>query len=86
MFGKKKAVVVVVLLFLISLPIPPLHAQMRFGTTGLLSMPTADMQRDKTFMLGANMTDKNMLSPYWGRSKEYNPYTCLLYTSDAADD
>lgn len=79
MFGKKKAVVAVVLLFLISLPIPPLHAQMRFGTTGLLSMPTADMQRDKTFMLGANMTDKNMLSPYWGRSKEYNPYTYNYY-------
>ena len=28
------------------------HAQFSYGTTGLLHMPTADMQRDKTFMIG----------------------------------
>ena len=27
-------------------------AQFTYGTTGLLHMPTADMQRDKTFMFG----------------------------------
>ena len=25
-------------------------AQINYGTTGLMNMPTADMQRDKTFM------------------------------------
>ena len=28
------------------------NAQTMYGTTGLLHAPTADMQRDKTFMLG----------------------------------
>ncbi len=30
------------------------NAQTNYGTTGLMNMPTADMQRDKTFMLGGN--------------------------------
>ena len=29
-------------------------AQINYGTTGLMNMPTADMQRDKTFMAGGN--------------------------------
>ena len=28
-------------------------AQFTHGTTGLLEMPTADMQKDKTFMVGS---------------------------------
>ena len=40
-----------------------------YGTSGLLHMPTADMQKDKTVMLGGNVLDKHPLS------------TCLLYTS-----
>ena len=27
-------------------------AQINYGTTGLMNLPTADMQRDKTFMAG----------------------------------
>lgn len=28
-------------------------------------MPTADMQKDKTVMLGGNVLDKHPLSTYW---------------------
>lgn len=28
------------------------YGQYMYGTTGLLQMPSADMQRDKTFMIG----------------------------------
>lgn len=40
-------------------------AQFSYGTTGLLNMPTADMQRDKTFMAGANLLDKHGTVPRW---------------------
>ena len=30
-------------------------AQIMYGTTGLLHAPTAEMQRDKTFMIGCNV-------------------------------
>ena len=36
-----------------------LYAQFTTGTTGLLNMPTAEMQRDKTFMFGGGFW-KNM--------------------------
>ena len=29
-------------------------AQINYGTTGLMNLPTADMQRDKTFMVGGS--------------------------------
>lgn len=32
-------------------------SQYVYGTTGLLHMPTADMQRDKTFLFGASYLD-----------------------------
>ncbi len=32
-----------------------INAQTMYGTTGLLHAPTADMQRDKTFMVGGNV-------------------------------
>ena len=34
------------------------------GNTGLLHAPTADMQRDKTFMLGGNVLDITPLHYY----------------------
>ena len=43
------------------------------GTTGLLRMPTADMQKDKTFMIGGNVLNTNTLSSRW--SKQANNYT-----------
>lgn len=57
-----------------------LSGQAFYGTTGLLHMPTADMQKDKTFMLGGNMLDVNILSRYWVRS-EYHPYTYNYYVN-----
>ena len=81
MFEKRRKVIItLVLLLLISLPVT-LYAQARFGTTGLLSMPTADMQRDKTSMIRVNMIDKHILSSYWSKGKEYNPYTYSYYVN-----
>ena len=36
-----------------------LYAQFTTGTTGLLNMPTAEMQRDKTFMFGGGFLEKH---------------------------
>ena len=40
-------------------------AQYTYGTTGLLHMPTADMQKDKTFMLGGGYLDKQATPSHW---------------------
>ena len=32
-----------------------LSAQLTYGVTGLLHMPSAEMQKDKTFMIGGNV-------------------------------
>ena len=37
-----------ILFLLFFVMIGAVHAQFTYGTTGLLNMPTADMQRDKT--------------------------------------
>lgn len=40
-------------------------AQYVYGTTGLLHMPTADMQRDKTFLFGASYLDVAATPEHW---------------------
>ena len=35
-----------------------LSAQLTYGTTGLLHAPSAEMQRDKTVMIGGNFLNK----------------------------
>ena len=40
-------------------------AQFTYGTTGLLHMPTAEMQRDKTFMAGGGYLDKHVTPERW---------------------
>ena len=40
-------------------------AQFTFGTTGLMNMPTADMQRDKTFMFGGAFLEKHATPTRW---------------------
>ena len=40
-------------------------AQFTYGTTGLLHMPTADMQQDKTFMAGGGYLDKHATPDRW---------------------
>ncbi len=44
-------------------------AQYPYGTTGLLHMPTADMQQDKTFMFGGSALNAHA-TPSW----KYNTY------------
>ena len=52
-------------------------AQALSGTTGLIFMPTADMQKDKTFMIGGNYLNTNHLSTHF-HSKEVD-YTFNYY-------
>lgn len=42
-----------------------LRAQYTYGTTGLLNMPTGDMQRDKTFLFGAGFLEKHASTSRW---------------------
>ena len=46
-----------ILFLLFFVMIGAVHAQFTYGTTGLLNMPTADMQRDKTFMFGGGFLE-----------------------------
>lgn len=62
-FKKMKKTVLLTLLFLCLHS--TVHAQFSYGTTGLLNMPTADMQRDKTVMAGVNWLDKHGTVPRW---------------------
>ena len=41
-------------------------AQINYGTTGLMNLPTADMQRDKTFMAGGNWLNHHATVPVGG--------------------
>lgn len=40
-------------------------AQFTYGTTGLLQMPTADMQKDKTFMFGGSYLEAHATPARW---------------------
>lgn len=42
-----------------------LSAQLTYGTTGLLNMPSAEMQKDKTVMIGGNYLNKGLTPPWW---------------------
>ncbi len=42
-----------------------LLGQINYGTTGLMNMPTADMQRDKTFMAGGNWLSHHATVSRW---------------------
>lgn len=48
-------------------------SQFPYGTTGLLHMPTADMQRDKTLMVGASVLNSHA-TPYL----DYNTYNYYI--------
>lgn len=49
-------------------------AQFTYGTTGLLNMPTAEMQKDKTFMFGGGFLEKHATPARWF----YNTYNYYL--------
>ena len=70
----------------------PAMAQFTYGTTGLLHMPTADMQKDKTFMAGGSYLNKHATPSRW----DYNtgnyyinitffPWLELAYTCTIAE-
>ena len=40
-------------------------AQINYGTTGLMNMPTADMQKDKTFMATGMWLNRHSTVPRW---------------------
>ena len=56
------------------------HAQLTNGVTGLLHMPSAEMQKDGTFMFGGNfMNKKNLPSDYWWGYNSYNYYINITF-------
>lgn len=88
---KFKLFLIVLLAFVPSM----LSAQMTYGTTGLLHAPSAEMQRDKTFMIGGNFLNKELTPPTW-YYHTYNyflnitffpwlevAYTCTLFKAEA---
>ena len=70
-------------------------AQFTYGTTGLLHAPTADMQRDKTFMFGGSYLDRHATPSHWYYntwnyyiSITFFPwlevgYTCTLHSAES---
>ncbi len=70
-----------------------LSAQLTYGVTGLLHAPSAEMQRDKTIMIGGNFMNKELTPSTWSYHT-YNyfanvtifpwlevAYTCTLFKS-----
>ncbi len=53
-------------------------AQFPYGTTGLLHMPTADMQRDKTFMTGGSLLGQEATPDAWNY-KTWNYYVNITF-------
>ena len=52
-------------IFILTLFFYKVEAQYSMGVTGLLNIPTADMQPDGTVMLGGNYLPKEMLPTHW---------------------
>ena len=53
-------------------------AQFTYGTTGLLHMPTADMQQDKTFMAGGGYLNSHA-TPYHWTYNTWNYYVNITF-------
>ena len=56
----------------------PVMGQFTHGTTGLLSMPTADMQKDRTVMLGGGYLSK-YATPYRWNYDTWNYYANITF-------
>lgn len=54
------------------------NAQYIYGTTGLLHMPTADMQQDKTFLLGGSYLDEAATPNRW-KYHTFNYYINITF-------
>lgn len=58
----------------------PCKAQLTYGVTGLLHMPSADMQRDGTLMIGGNFLDKhNLPSQWWWGHDTFNYFVNVTF-------
>lgn len=68
-----------ILFLLFFVMIGAVHAQFTYGTTGLLNMPTADMQRDKTFMFGGGFLEKHATPARWTYNT-FNYYLTSLFS------
>ena len=69
------------------------HAQFTYGTTGLLHMPTAEMQRDKTFMVGGGYLNKHATPERWSYNTwdyyiniTFFPWLEVAYTCTVFDE
>ena len=71
----KRFLIIGSFLFLLSSSV---KAQFTYGTTGLLHMPTADMQRDKTFMAGGGYINQKALPDRWKYST-WNYYINITF-------
>lgn len=56
----------------------PISAQFTYGTTGLLHMPSADMQKDKTFMFGGSRLNSHAMPSAWYYDT-YNYYINITF-------
>ena len=65
----------------------PCKAQMTYGVTGLLHMPSADMQRDGTLMIGGNFLDKhNLPSQSWWGHDTFNYFVNVTFLDRLVTD
>lgn len=66
-------------IFLTLLSFEESFAQFTYGTTGLLQMPTAEMQKDKTFMFGGGILSPQIIpsQEWWGNYHTFNYYLNL---------
>lgn len=64
------------LLIIIWSSVQSTYSQYMYGTTGMLQMPTAEMQRDKTFMFGASAISPETIpsQEWWGNYYTLNYY------------
>lgn len=67
--------------FLLSLLHTEVCAQYMYGTTGLLQMPTAEMQRDKTLMFGGGILSPEIIpsKEWWGNYYTFNYYINITF-------
>lgn len=69
-----KKIIILFSIFVTSVNV--VYAQYMYGTTGLLQMPTAEMQRDKTFMFGGSALSPQIIpsQEWWGNYYTINYY------------
>lgn len=67
-----KKIILILLLCMFGISIT--KAQYVYGTTGLLHMPTADMQQDKTFLFGGSFLNEKATPSHW----DYNTFNYYI--------